>query len=161
MSVSDRVDDWPASPLQAAARAFAALTVDPAPLTLDCAAPSPTPAHPAPPPPALPAQTAAGTTGTFPTGTAGTTPRAPAGSAGTPQDAGTEVPAGAVPLPALRDWLVAHPSAYTVRDAVWRGADPPRPARQARVGDRGGGGPPSPQRSTCQTAVRLGSVRHV
>ncbi|MCW6007679.1 hypothetical protein K1W54_24475 [Micromonospora sp. CPCC 205371] len=27
---------------------------------------------------------------------------------------------GEVPLPALRDWLMAHPSAYTARDAVWR-----------------------------------------
>jgi hypothetical protein len=111
MNVSDRIDDWPASPLQAADRAFAALTVDPAPLTLDCAALL-----------AGAGTSAAGTSGTFPAGTAGTTRRAPAGSAGTRQDAGTdlEVPAGAVPLPALRDWLMAHPSAYTVRDAVWR-----------------------------------------
>ncbi|MFD0740751.1 hypothetical protein ACFQ1L_01315 [Phytohabitans flavus] len=29
MSASDRLDDWPASPRQAADRAFAALTVDP------------------------------------------------------------------------------------------------------------------------------------
>jgi hypothetical protein len=31
-----------------------------------------------------------------------------------------DIPVGEVPLPALRDWLMAHPSAYAVRDAVWR-----------------------------------------
>jgi hypothetical protein len=35
-----------------------------------------------------------------------------------------------VPLPALRDWLMAHPRAYTARDAVWR--ELIRRARQGR-----------------------------
>jgi len=130
MSSFDRFDNWPASALQAADRAFAALTVDPAPLTLDCAAllaaagtsaagtsgtsavgaAGASPAGPA------------GADGTDAAGPAGTTPCAPAGGAGIPPDAGTDldVPAGAVPLPALRDWLMAHPTAYTVRDTVWR-----------------------------------------
>lgn len=33
-------------------------------------------------------------------------------------DAG--MPAGVMALPALRDWLLAHPRAYPARDAVWR-----------------------------------------
>jgi hypothetical protein len=42
--------------------------------------------------------------------------------AGTPAPTGIdlELPVGEVPLPELRDWLMAHPSAYAVRDAVWR-----------------------------------------
>jgi hypothetical protein len=31
-----------------------------------------------------------------------------------------DLPVGEVPLPELRDWLVAHPNASVVRDAVWR-----------------------------------------
>jgi hypothetical protein len=163
MSESDLRGDWPASALQAADKAFAALTVAPAPLTLDCAAlttasiaASGTPAGtaasgiaasgtqpPALPNPALPrpAQTAdtadtadtAGPGATAVTGTAGdggTTAgtavavgaEASAGSARTSALSGADLdlPAGEVPLPALRDWLMAHPSAYAVRDAVWR-----------------------------------------
>ena len=33
---------------------------------------------------------------------------------------GTGLPAGVMPLPALRRWLLAHPRAYPARDAVWR-----------------------------------------
>jgi hypothetical protein len=92
MSESDFCDDWPASALQAADRAFTALGIDPAPLALDCAA----------------LTAAAGTThGTA----ADTTP---------PAGADLDLPAGDVPLPALRDWLMAHPHAYAARDAVWR-----------------------------------------
>jgi hypothetical protein len=95
MSESDFCDDWPASALQAADRAFTALSIDPAPLALDCAA-----------------LTAA----------AGTTHGTAANGAGTTPPAGTDLdlPAGDVPLPALRDWLMAHPHAYAARDAVWR-----------------------------------------
>jgi hypothetical protein len=101
MSESHR-EAWPASALRAADTAFAALSVDPAPLTLDCAA-----------------LTAAsgGTMG----GDAGG--KAPAGADGDP-------PPGEVPLPALRRWLMAHPRAYTARDAVWR--ELIRRARQGR-----------------------------
>jgi hypothetical protein len=66
--------DWPTSPLAAADAAFAVLTCEPAPLTLDldtC-------------------------------------------------DADAGLPGGVVALPALRDWLLAHPRAYTARDTVWR-----------------------------------------
>ncbi|SCG77622.1 hypothetical protein [Micromonospora inositola] len=66
--------DWPASPLDAADAAFAALTCDPAPMTLD--------------------------------------PDTFAPDTGLPDDAMT--------LPALRDWLLAHPRAFTARDEVWR-----------------------------------------
>ncbi|MGV9976552.1 RNA polymerase sigma factor [Micromonospora wenchangensis] len=73
MSVSDATD-WPTSALDAAATAFAALTCEPAPLVLDCAAFGPD----------------------------------------------TDLPPQVMPLPALRDWLLRHPHAYTVRDEVWR-----------------------------------------
>jgi DNA-directed RNA polymerase specialized sigma24 family protein len=66
--------DWPASPLAAADAAFAVLTCQPAPLTLDADSLGPD----------------------------------------------TGLPAGVIPLPALRDWLLAHPRAYPARDAVWR-----------------------------------------
>ncbi|GAA4574350.1 hypothetical protein GCM10023176_41230 [Micromonospora coerulea] len=66
--------DWPASPLDAADAAFAALTCDPAPMTLDL--------------------------DMF--------------------DPGTGLPADVRTLPALRDWLLAHPRAFTARDEVWR-----------------------------------------
>ncbi|WP_375155123.1 hypothetical protein [Micromonospora sp. 4G55] len=72
MSVSE--PDWPDSPLDAVDAAFAALTTDPEPLTLDL-------------------------------DTLG-------------QDTG--LPRGVMALPALRDWLLAHPRAYQARDAVWR-----------------------------------------
>ncbi|MGN9805605.1 hypothetical protein [Micromonospora sp. L32] len=32
----------------------------------------------------------------------------------------TGLPGGVMTLPALRDWLLRHPRAYTARDAVWR-----------------------------------------
>ena len=92
MSESDICGDWPASALLAADKAFAALTVDPAPLTLDCAA-----------------LTAA----------AGIAAAAGAGEAASDGTDG-DPPPGDVPLPALRDWLMAHPRAYPERDAVWR-----------------------------------------
>jgi hypothetical protein len=91
ISESTLLGDWPASALRAADTAFAALTVDPAPLTLDCAA----------------LTAAAGTVASGP----GTTP--PSGNDLDPLP-------GEVPLPALRDWLMAHPNAYPARDAVWR-----------------------------------------
>ncbi|MEU8152155.1 hypothetical protein AB0B94_00650 [Micromonospora sp. NPDC048986] len=72
MSVSDTI--WPAAPLDAVDVAFAALTSDPAPLSLDLDMFGP--------------------------------------------DDG--LPRGFVALPALRDWLLANPRAYTARDAVWR-----------------------------------------
>jgi hypothetical protein len=72
MSVSPT--DWPTSPLAAADAAFAVLTCEPAPLTLDLDTFDP--------------------------------------------DAG--LPGGVMTLPALRDWLLAHPRAYTARDEVWR-----------------------------------------
>ncbi len=37
-----------------------------------------------------------------------------------PAVAGELLPAGRVPLPVLRDWMLAHPRAYAARDAVWR-----------------------------------------
>jgi DNA-directed RNA polymerase specialized sigma24 family protein len=73
--VSD-TSTWPASHLHAADTAFAALTCQPSPLTMDCDA------------------LAAG--------------------------ADLGLPCGAVPLPVLRDWLLAHPDNYPARDAVWR-----------------------------------------
>jgi DNA-directed RNA polymerase specialized sigma24 family protein len=73
MSVSNATD-WPSSALDAAATAFAALTCEPAPLVLDCAA----------------------------------------------FGSDTGLPQRMMPLPALRDWLLRHPRAYTARDEVWR-----------------------------------------
>ncbi|MEU4555710.1 hypothetical protein [Micromonospora violae] len=73
MSVSD-AKNWPTSALDAAATAFATLTCEPAPLTLDC-------------------------TAFF---------------------SDTLLPRPVMPLPALRDWLLRHPRAYTTRDEVWR-----------------------------------------
>lgn len=140
MSKSDPRDGWPASALQAADKAFAALTVDPAPLTLDCAAL------------AAAGMAASGTTGggiaafdnaesciaepgtavsgdvesgsaAADGGTAAGTSGAGGGTAAaTPARSGIDLdlPEGDVPLPALRDWLMAHPSAYTARDTVWR-----------------------------------------
>ncbi|SBT54272.1 hypothetical protein GA0070621_5299 [Micromonospora narathiwatensis] len=35
-------------------------------------------------------------------------------------DDDTDLPGGVTTLPALRDWLLAHPRAYTTRDTVWR-----------------------------------------
>ncbi|MBM0255843.1 hypothetical protein [Micromonospora sp. 4G55] len=72
MSVSDT--DWPASPLDAADVAFAALTSDPAPLSIDL-------------------------------------------DMFCPDDG---LPTGVMALPAVRDWLLTHPRAYTARDVVWR-----------------------------------------
>ncbi|WP_435124464.1 hypothetical protein [Micromonospora tulbaghiae] len=72
MSVSDTA--WPASPLDAADVAFAALTTDPAPLSIDLDMFGP--------------------------------------------DDG--LPKGVMALSAVRDWLLAHPRAYTARDVVWR-----------------------------------------
>ncbi|RLK24701.1 hypothetical protein DER29_2630 [Micromonospora sp. M71_S20] len=73
MSVSD-AKDWPSSALDAAATAFAALTCEPAPLALDCAA----------------------------------------------LGADTGLPQQVMSLPALRDWLLRRPRAYSARDEVWR-----------------------------------------
>ncbi|MGC5054674.1 hypothetical protein ACLQ2S_24845 [Micromonospora sp. DT48] len=145
MSESDLRDDWPASALRAADKAFAALTVDPAPLTLDCAAltragtPGTTGSAGA-------GTTVSGTRGTADSGTAecGTSVSAggvtaAAGCAGTtagdlgasaPAGIDLDLPFGEVPLPVLRDWLMAHPSAYAARDAVWR--ELIRRARQGR-----------------------------
>ncbi|MFI7335233.1 hypothetical protein [Micromonospora aurantiaca (nom. illeg.)] len=64
---------WPDSPLDAADVAFALLTSDPEPLSINCDAFSP--------------------------------------------DVG--LPAGVMTLPAVRDWLLAHPRAFLARDAVW------------------------------------------
>jgi hypothetical protein len=38
------------------------------------------------------------------------------------RDTGVDLglPEGVVPLPRLRDWLLAHPNHYAARDAVWR-----------------------------------------
>jgi hypothetical protein len=66
--------DWPSSPLTAADAAFAVLTCEPAPLTLDLDTLGP----------------------------------------------GAGLPGGVIALPALRDWLLAHPRAYPARDTVWR-----------------------------------------
>ncbi|MEV5691969.1 hypothetical protein [Micromonospora globbae] len=77
MSVSD-TPDWPTSHLLAADAAFAALTREPRPLTLDC----------------------------------DNLPR--------DIDRHSRLPSGDVPLPVLRDWLLAHPRDYAGRDAVWR-----------------------------------------
>jgi len=77
MSVSD-TPDWPTSHLLAADAAYAALTCEPAPLTLDC----------------------------------DTLTR--------DINADLGLPSGIVPLPALREWLLAHPGGYGGRDAVWR-----------------------------------------
>ena len=35
------------------------------------------------------------------------------------EDVPDGVPTGVVGLPVLRNWLLAHPRAYAVRDAVW------------------------------------------
>ncbi|GLI00651.1 hypothetical protein [Phytohabitans aurantiacus] len=135
MSESDLHDDWPASALQAADKAFAALTIDPAPLTLDCAALIADGASSCGTAGTADAGTAAsGTSGTSGTGTYGTAesdvrrttaagcadPTAGSFSASAPSGNDLDVPPDEVPLPALRDWLMAHPNAYTARDAVWR-----------------------------------------
>jgi DNA-directed RNA polymerase specialized sigma24 family protein len=65
---------WPTSPLDAADAAFAVLTCEPAPLTLERDRLGPD----------------------------------------------TGLPDGLTALPAVRDWLLAHPRAYIARDAVWR-----------------------------------------
>jgi hypothetical protein len=69
--------DWPDSILDAVDTAFAALTAEPAPMSLDLEK-------------------------------LGLTP-------GPDQD----LPTGVIALPALQTWLLKHPRAYTVRDAVW------------------------------------------
>ena len=73
MTATD-VSDWPTSALQAAATAYAALTCEPDPLSLDC------------------------------------------------DSLGDELglPAGQVPLPKLREWILAHRDNHAARDAVWR-----------------------------------------
>ena len=173
MSESDLRDDWPTSALRAADKAFAALTVDPAPLALNCAeltaasiaasgtsasgttagtGEPDTPAGTAEPgTTASTSASGAAASGTSAPGTAGSGTAAsgtaePAAAAGRPAvgcadtpagDAcqaavsGEDVdpPAGEVPLPALRDWLMAHPGAYAARDAVWREL-----IRRARLG---------------------------
>jgi hypothetical protein len=69
--------DWPDSILDAVDTAFAALTCEPAPLSLDL--------------------------------------DKLGGSPGDDKD----TPAGVIALPALQSWLLRHPRAYAVRDAVW------------------------------------------
>lgn len=69
---------WPDSPLDAVDTAFADLTCDPDPLSLDL-------------------DSLVGQLG---------------------DDTG--LPGGVIALPALRQWLLEHPRAYTVRDVVWR-----------------------------------------
>ncbi|MDG4834144.1 hypothetical protein O7627_33305 [Solwaraspora sp. WMMD1047] len=134
MSESDPRDDWPASALQAADKAFAALTIDPEPLTLDCAALAAADVAAS----GTAGSAGAGTTasGTFDSGGPGT---AASGVGGTTADGSgasatagvaSGLPAGEVPLPVLREWLMAHPSAYAARDAVWR--ELIRRARQGR-----------------------------
>lgn len=130
MSESDTRDDWPASALQAADKTFAALTTGPDPLALDCAALA---AADIAASGSADGGTAAGNPGTGVADGGGTIADSPgshvaehggmtAESAGTAAPTGIdlELPVGEVPLPALRDWLMAHPSAYAVRDAVWR-----------------------------------------
>ncbi|MEU1964826.1 hypothetical protein ABZ541_00075 [Micromonospora sediminicola] len=70
--------DWPDSPLDAVDTAFADLTCDPDPLSLDL-------------------DPLVGQLG---------------------DDTG--LPGGVIALPALRQWLLDHPRAYTARDVVWR-----------------------------------------
>ncbi|WP_326564417.1 hypothetical protein [Micromonospora peucetia] len=70
--------DWPDSPLDAVDTAFAQLTCDPAPLSLDL------------------------------------------DTLADQLDDTAGLPGGVIALPALRQWLLAHPGAYTVRDLVWR-----------------------------------------
>ncbi|OKI49356.1 hypothetical protein [Micromonospora sp. CB01531] len=65
---------WPDSPLDAVNAAFAALTRDPNPMTLDL----------------------------------------------DKLHDDNDLPASSMTLPALRDWLLKHPRAYTARDTVWR-----------------------------------------
>lgn len=72
MAVSDT--DWPDSPLDAVDAAFAALTRDPDPMTLDL----------------------------------------------DKMGGDNDLPGGVMTLPALREWLLTHPRAYTERDTVWR-----------------------------------------
>ena len=69
--------EWPHSILDAVDTAFAALTSEPAPLSLDLNKLGLTPGD------------------------------------------DTDLPAGAIALPVLQTWLLQHPRAYTVRDAVW------------------------------------------
>ncbi|WP_432832984.1 hypothetical protein [Dactylosporangium sp. CA-092794] len=76
MTVSAK--DWPDSPLDAVDAAFAKLTCDPDPLSLDL------------------------------------------DQLTDPIGADSGLPAGVITLPALGQWLLQHPRAYTVRDVVWR-----------------------------------------
>ena len=69
--------DWPDSILDAVDTAFAALTREPAPLSLDL------------------------------------------DELGVSPGNDTDTPGGVIALPALQTWLLRHPRAYTVRDAVW------------------------------------------
>ena len=70
--------DWPDSILDAVDTAFAALTGEPDPLSLDL------------------------------------------DKLGVASGDDNDVPAGVVALPALQTWLLKHPRAYPMRDAVWR-----------------------------------------
>jgi len=83
MTVSASTDtDWPDSPLDAVDAAFAKLTCDPDPLSLDLDQLSE--------------------------------------PLGDDNDLPVTMPNGVIALPALQQWLLKHPRAYTVRDAVWR-----------------------------------------
>ena len=70
--------DWPDSPLDAVDAAFAKLTCEPEPLSLDL------------------------------------------DQLSDPLGDDSGLPGGVIALPALRQWLLKHPRAYTVRDVVWR-----------------------------------------
>jgi hypothetical protein len=76
MTVSAK--DWPDSPLDAVDAAFAKLTCEPEPLSLDL------------------------------------------DQLSDPIGDDSALPGGVIALPALQRWLLKHPRAYTVRDAVWR-----------------------------------------
>jgi hypothetical protein len=76
MTVSAK--DWPDSPLDAVDAAFATLTCDPEPLSLDL------------------------------------------DQLFDPVADDSGLPSGVIALPVLRRWLLRHPRAYAVRDAVWR-----------------------------------------
>ena len=72
--VGELAAGWPRSPFACVDTAFTALTIGPAPLTVD----------------------------------------------GDRLDSQQGLPTGPITLPALRDWLRAHPTAWRARDAVWR-----------------------------------------
>ncbi|MEV6495005.1 hypothetical protein AB0M20_41250, partial [Actinoplanes sp. NPDC051633] len=92
MTVSGK--DWPESPLDAVDTAFAALTCDPHPLTLNL-------------------DTLSLDTLSLDTLDPGSLDLGALGD-------DTGLPDGVIALPVLRTWLLRHPRSYTTRDAVWR-----------------------------------------